>query len=274
MASKRCSEHMTRRGRPAKPPAIYNVDDEVLVQVQCKTQKTMKKCALKAIIVKRNLRLSKYMVRFNPLGKSGFRVQWISVEDIVAVARDEECRRRKSKKHNFRIPHTHKDLFEARRSSNCHVQLDPQPDGNCQFAALADQLRSIDIIRSARSLREEIVKDLQSNPQTTHGVSFSDFVEGPWNAYLKSMGQNGTYGDHITLQRASEMFKVRLLILSTLGPDATVLIAPSHICAEHLPLLILGHVAEGHGEHFVSLSGPISHQLNSGGEKQKIGRSQ
>ena len=52
--------------------------------------------------------------------------------------------------------------------------------------------------------------DLQSNPQTTHGTPLAHYVEGNWDTYLQSMGQQGTYGDHITLQRASEMFNVQV----------------------------------------------------------------
>ena len=70
--------------------------------------------------------------------------------------------------------------------------------------------------------------DLQSNPQTTHGTPLAHYVEGNWDTYIQSMGQQGTYGDHITLQRASEMFNVQVLIISTLGPDATSLISPSN----------------------------------------------
>lgn len=127
-------------------------------------------------------------------------------------------------------------MLEYFSSSNFHIQLDPQPDGDCQFAALADQLRSIGIFRSTISLRDEIVVNLQSNPQTMHGTPLANYVEGTWDAYLHSMSQQGTYGDHITLQRASVMFNVQLLIVSTLGPHATTLISPSNIYEEDLPL--------------------------------------
>lgn len=56
---------------------------------------TKKHAILNGIIVKRNLRLSKYKVRFTPLEKSGFSVQWFSVTDISSVTGDEEHRRQK-----------------------------------------------------------------------------------------------------------------------------------------------------------------------------------
>lgn len=110
--------------------------------------------------------------------------------------------------------------------------------------------------------------DFQSNPQTTHGTPLANYVEGSWDAYLQSMDQQGTYGDHITLQRASELFNVQVLVISTLGPNATSLIAPSNVYNENLPVLILGHIAGGHGEHYVSLSGPVSHIIDSVQEEE------
>lgn len=47
-----------------------------------------------------------------------------------------------------------------------------------------------------------------------------------------------TYGDHLTLQRASTIFNVQFL---TLGVDATAIVSPHGHYDESLPLLILGH---------------------------------
>ena len=38
---------------------------------------------------------------------------------------------------------------------------------------------------------------------------------------------------------------------------------PSGCFRESLPLLVLGHFAEGHGEHYVSLDGPIFHYIQA-----------
>lgn len=122
----------------------------------------------------------------------------------------------KSNQKNFWIPYTHEDLLESFCSSNFCIQLDPQPNGDCQFAAPADQLMNIGIFRSAIFLRQEIVMDLQSNPQTRHGTPLANYVEGSSDGYLQSMGQQGTYGVHITLQRASELLNVEVLVVSLL----------------------------------------------------------
>lgn len=92
-ATECCNEQMVRRACAANPPSIYNVNDEVLGRIRSKTHRLTKRPAvLSGVVVKRNLRLSKYKVKFTPLGKSGFRLQWFSVKDISSVTRDEERR--------------------------------------------------------------------------------------------------------------------------------------------------------------------------------------
>ena len=66
---------------------------------------------------------------------------------------------------------------------------------------------------------------------------------------VQSMQNSGTYGDHLTLQRTSTIFNVQLMIVSTLGVDATAILSPHGHYDESLPLLILGHFAEGCGDH-------------------------
>ena len=60
-----------------------------------------------------------------------------------------------------------------------------------------------------------------------------------WELHLASMAQDGEYGDQITLQVAAETFNIEILVVSSLGPHATAVIAQ------------LGHFAEGDGEHYV-----------------------
>ena len=65
----------------------------------------------------------------------------------------------------------------------------------------------------------------------------------------------------LTVQRASTMFNVQFVIESTLGFDATSIISPCGQYDDSLPLLVLGHFAEGHGDHYVSLDGPVTHLI-------------
>lgn len=150
------------------------------------------------------------------------------------------------------------------------VKLDPLPDGNYQFAAMADQLANLGIFRSPATLREEIVSDLAANPFAVDGTSLSCFVDGNWDDYINHMGEAGTFGDHITLQRAAQMFHTQFLIVSTLGMDATSIVSPTEIYHEEMPTLVLGHIAEGHEDHYVSLSGPVSSYIESIQEEEML----
>ena len=65
------------------------------------------------------------------------------------------------------------------------------------------------------------------------------------------MSQNGTFGDHISHQAASDLYNVEFQVLSSNGPgrETTIsLTATTPLCT-----LILGHFAENHGEHYVCL---------------------
>lgn len=65
------------------------------------------------------------------------------------------------------------------------------------------------------------------------------------------MACDGTYGDHLTLQAAANVFQIQIIVFSTLGPTATQVISPAN-GGDPLCTLHLGHFADG--EHFVSLS--------------------
>ena len=47
-----------------------------------------------------------------------------------------------------------------------------------------------------------------------------------------------------------------LFVLSIIGPNATQIVSPSGRYSPELQTLVLGHFAEGDGEHYLSLNGP------------------
>lgn len=143
------------------------------------------------------------------------------------------------------------DLF------NLSIRYDPLGDGNCMFESLSDQLETIGISISARELRQSAVNYLRDNnhlgqqTQVTWHECLQD--ENP-NNYLFRMSQDGVYGDHIILQAVSQIYQRQILVLSSLNGGTTVI---SHFGVAlydttSTPLL-LGHLAEGQGEHYVSL---------------------
>ena len=76
-----------------------------------------------------------------------------------------------------------------------------------------------------------------------------------FQGYLQGMARDGTYGDHLTLQRISEMFYVRFIVVSSLGYDAMRIISPTQDPSIDMPIIALGHLAEGNGERYLTLTG-------------------
>lgn len=84
------------------------------------------------------------------------------------------------------------------------------------------------------------------------------------------MGEAGTFGDHIALQGAAQIFHTHFLIVSTLGMDATSIVSPTEGYHKEMPTLVLGHIAEGHEDHYVSLSGPVISFIESIQEEEML----
>ena len=68
---------------------------------------------------------------------------------------------------------------------------------------MADQLRLVGISRSAETLRCDIVNGLVNHPFAPDGSPLASYIVGDdVDEYLAGMRNSGTFGDHITLQRA------------------------------------------------------------------------
>eukprot|EP00899_Mesostigma_viride_P012515 jgi/Mesvir1/21264/Mv21665-RA.1 len=122
-------------------------------------------------------------------------------------------------------------------------------DGNCQFAAVSDQLYRTPT--NHRAVRSAVVKQLKQHP-----AQFSGYIPGDYHAYVRDMSRSGTWGDHITLQAVADVFGVRLNVLTSFEEAALIEIAPKEQhsqrgqCAfidyaralAHFPGLCRGHV--------------------------------
>jgi len=106
-----------------------------------------------------------------------------------------------------------------------HYQLEPRKfipgDGNCQFSSLSDQLTND--ISHAAFIRRSVVNWLTINSDTVleNGAKISEFsYDIPWRAYLQEMSKHGTWGDHLTLIAASEIFNKSVIIISSIPCDS------------------------------------------------------
>ena len=82
------------------------------------------------------------------------------------------------------------------------------------------------------------------------GTDLFHFVDGysSWNAYLTSMKENGTWGDHVILFGAANCFETCIYVISSLPHHHDVMICPEYVTGSNR--LVLGHV---HELHYVSL---------------------
>jgi hypothetical protein len=145
-----------------------------------------------------------------------------------------------------------------------NVCENPRGDGNCQFAALCSQLkRVLDVDISTEDLRRRIVSHLTQNP-CTPDLSMSRFDEfcadkyyGKWDLYLSHMRQSGTYGDNFTLLAAAIIFQVQIVVISTLGPNATIVISKTGEFSTETKTLYVGHYDDKNYKdscHYISLA--------------------
>ena len=84
------------------------------------------------------------------------------------------------------------------------------------------------------------------------GTDLFHFVDGysSWNAYLTSIKENGTWGDHVILFGAANCFEKCIYVISSLPHHHDVMICPDyHVTGSNR--LALGLV---HELHYVSLT--------------------
>ena len=92
---------------------------------------------------------------------------------------------------------------------------------------MADQLRLAGIYHSAETLRYDIVNDLVIHPFAPDGSPLASYiVGGDVGEYLAGMRNSGTFGDHITLQRAAQLYQVNFFVFSSLGRQDTTVVSP------------------------------------------------
>ena len=257
-----------------RPPTEYKTGDKVLLRLKSRKGRIAPKRRhiLNGRIVARNLKTSIYKVSFmNPT--SNKRVQkWISVEDITSVSSQEEKAKRKEQvqkkkkrlhRKKFWIVLTREDRLEFFRESTSIV-FEPRRMAivsSCFF------LRRIGIEQSSETLRKEIGRYLREHPNDLEGFPLELFAGQGWAEYFAEMNKDGTYGDHITLQAASNIFNIQITVHSSLAVEATPMISP--FTEVGVTNFNLGHFAEGQGEHYVCLEVEENAAENCSNDRQE-----
>ena len=87
-------------------------------------------------------------------------------------------------------------------------EVEVDGDGNCQFRAIADQLYGSP--DDHEDVRRDVVAHLRSNSSR-----YSAFVSESYDAYISRMSNIGEWGDHVTLQAASNVYDCIIRVHST-----------------------------------------------------------
>jgi len=128
-------------------------------------------------------------------------------------------------------------------------------EGNCLFLSLSDQLYG-DNGKKHKDVRRAVVDWLQAHgdsyrPSETDGevvlreyVTYSKEIPD-WAAYIKHMRSNGSWGDHLCLTAAANVFSCKVCIFSTMDDGRDIEIRGSKHSSRD-PAVELGHSAEWH----------------------------
>ena len=139
----------------------------------------------------------------------------------------------------------HLSQFHIRLREHGMVEKEVKGDGNCQFRALADQLFN-DQDRYAK-LRTAAVDQLRSDPE--HYVEF--LPDEDWDSYVRRMEQDGTWGDHVTLQAVADAYKVTVHLYSAHPEHVGEPLNPETDRERHFPIpMPHRYVAEGINQVF------------------------
>lgn len=99
------------------------------------------------------------------------------------------------------------------------IECKVEGDGNCQFRALSDQFyRSPE---HHKFVRRQIINQLKLHPDMYEG-----YVPMAYGEYLKKMSKNGEWGDHITLQAASDSYGLKIFVLTSFKDTCSIEILP------------------------------------------------
>ena len=210
---------MVKTHLKSNPPSKYRIGEKVHVRLAKKgmTKTSRKQQVVEALVEKRNLKRQSYKVSFISPSSGKRERRWLSVVDITSLTlRDEklkqkaarvEKQKRKIHREKFLIPMESDDYLNFIEDQGYEPAYNPPGNGNCQFAALAYQLRSLGISRSAETIREEIVRYLETHPLDDDGFPLHEWVAhfDSWPGYLTHMAQDHTYGDQLTLFAAANL---------------------------------------------------------------------
>ena len=227
--TKRLGKRMVDKHKKRHKTMEYKYNDKVLIRIGNggKRSHPKRRFVMEGTILKKGKHSDNYKVLLIPPGQTNFTEQWVSIEDIASTKHTNKTNScRKSHRSKYLIPLTGENQLEVFEDQSYTIAYNPSIDGDCQFSALSYFFQRIGVYRSANIIRQEIVQYLSENPNNSERQPLEYFTGLPWPRYLHNMALSGTYGDHITLQAASNLYNTKIEIASSLGHHARTMIQP------------------------------------------------
>ena len=116
--------------------------------------------------------------------------------------------------------------------------------GLCLFLAISQQLEKVfGTVRSHQDIRKDLVTFMSENP-TLGSVHLPSFVSNypTWHVYLDSMRQDETWGDHLTLMAAANVYHMHITIVSSVEDSEPVVIDPATVPHAGIKMLMLSYL--------------------------------
>lgn len=174
-----------------------------------------------------------YMERWNPRDALARRVTWVG--RALGAAGEQVAKFVPRTNSGLRLPclgpHDEAVDDEASTSSRALLQervqlyglkeIKVKGDGNCQFRALAHQLRGSEA--DHRIVRELVVDQLR-----VFGELYREYVPDDYNEYCAVMAKDGEWGDHVTLKAVADVYNTRIVVLTSYEGAVFTEIEPRH----------------------------------------------
>lgn len=257
------------------PPNKYKVGEIILVKIVGR-DKGVKRTGLplnkpkahSGIVCGRRDEYKYDICLLEPIERWGDIVQ-VGVDKITSLTVEQEVQRRRSENvfvagklkrymdimvTMFTTPDKNRGHDSLLRNAAIHgmrLDQDNSGNGNCMYIAISQQLEKLGIKKSHKEVRREIVDFLFRHPvigTSRDAIHLPSFVDNcDLETYLTNMAKDGTWGDHIVLLGAANLYNMGIWIVSSLSNSEPIIIEPADgLVGDYLGHIHLGHIADLH----------------------------
>ena len=105
-------------------------------------------------------------------------------------------------------------MAQKLRKQGFTILLDPQGDGNCQFAAVADQLKRLNLVgkdTNVDQIKNRVIEFLERNDYLRS--IYRDSRDRNLDTVIELLRRTNEYGDELTLFAISNIYGIQIIII-------------------------------------------------------------